>query len=403
MAESIIDFANRVGELIKANRGQKGDKGDPGPYGGTQVTDPQVAELLRIGAETSVVFGHKVTKGERIGVGSPPSQHHQALIKASNGTNTTGLRVEQENAANPREAVKIVNLSPSYALKIDHTPATPYDGVNIFTGGGGGYTALGVGGDNTSLSTVKITNNAAQVGGAVLAAYGTVRERTAVIIQAENYGSGASFSAHQWEGANAPAFRAIYDSGYTHDARALWVDANHASGSIVYINNPSAQASGEMMFLGQANTASTAGVLRIINAGTGDTINAPGFAVSAAGNVRATTLHNPGSFNNSRLQLANVGAIIDRNVDDASSALRINQQGAGSTGDILQLQSSGEVRARFARHGHLALRVNTEPTDASLNSGEMAFWVDATDGQAKLMVKAKQANGAVVIGKVDLA
>lgn len=44
--------------------GQKGDKGDPGPYGGTAVTDPQVAQLLTQGAQTAPILASKVGKGE---------------------------------------------------------------------------------------------------------------------------------------------------------------------------------------------------------------------------------------------------------------------------------------------------------------------------------------------------
>lgn len=55
------DFATAVGTLIKNN---KGEKGDPGPYGGTEVTDPHVAALLTSGAETAPILAAKVGKGE---------------------------------------------------------------------------------------------------------------------------------------------------------------------------------------------------------------------------------------------------------------------------------------------------------------------------------------------------
>jgi hypothetical protein len=43
------------------------------------------------------------------------------------------------------------------------------------------------------------------------------------------------------------------------------------------------------------------------------------------------------------------------------------------------------------------------PADAALSAGHMALWLDQTNGAAKLMVKAKQADGTVVTGSVSLS
>jgi hypothetical protein len=43
------------------------------------------------------------------------------------------------------------------------------------------------------------------------------------------------------------------------------------------------------------------------------------------------------------------------------------------------------------------------PDDAALSAGHMALWLDQTNGAAKLMVKAKQADGTVVTGSVNLS
>ena len=66
----LTDFATAVGALIKANRGQKGDKGDPGPYGGTEVTDPQVAALITSGTATPTAGDSRWTKVEDVTVTS---------------------------------------------------------------------------------------------------------------------------------------------------------------------------------------------------------------------------------------------------------------------------------------------------------------------------------------------
>lgn len=43
------------------------------------------------------------------------------------------------------------------------------------------------------------------------------------------------------------------------------------------------------------------------------------------------------------------------------------------------------------------------PADADLQAGDIALWYDDTHLAAKLMVKAKDANGVVVSGEVALA
>lgn len=42
------------------------------------------------------------------------------------------------------------------------------------------------------------------------------------------------------------------------------------------------------------------------------------------------------------------------------------------------------------------------PADGDLSNGQAAIWFDATNGAAKLKIKAKQANGTVVVGEVAL-
>lgn len=338
-----------------------------------------------------------------LAVGAAPNPAYLSRLTTTNGDGKVAVRVEQNNTAATVDAVKIVNNAPAYALKIDHSAADK-DAVNIAASGGGGYTVLGVGGNNTSLSTVKVTNSAPQVGGAIVYATGTDLGRTAPIFGGDNYGTsgGATFSAHQWEGSNSPAFRAIYDAGYAHSARVLWIDANHNDGNLIYVNNATAQTSGQMVNL-IAAAGSTAPIIQIINPGSGDHITANNFKVTQGGNVAASAFYNFSTFNNARLQVTSLGAVIDRNVGDTASALRINQAHASSTGDVAQFQAAGAVKARVMRSGAISTLANTAPTDASLAAGEAAVWFDSTNGAAKLMVKAKQADGTVRTGSVVLA
>ncbi|KQQ98400.1 hypothetical protein ASF72_18315 [Arthrobacter sp. Leaf141] len=224
------------------------------------------------------------------------------------------------------------------------------------------------------------------------------------IFGGDNYGTagGATFSAHQSNGSNSPAFRAIYDAGYNHSARVIWIDANHNDGNVIYVNNATAQTAGQLVNLIQAS-GSTAPVIQILNSGSGDHITSNNFKVSQGGNVSATGLMNHASFNNAAIKPTTTGTVIDRNVADSGAALKVNNINATSTGDILQIQAATAVKARFTKAGHLAVRVNSAPADADLVAGEAASWFDSTNGASKLMVKAKQADGTIKTGTVTLA
>jgi hypothetical protein len=52
--------------------------------------------------------------------------------------------------------------------------------------------------------------------------------------------------------------------------------------------------------------------------------------------------------------------------------------------------------------GYVLTRKTTAPADTDLAANEMAIWFDSTNGAAKMMIKAKQANGTVVSGNVSL-
>jgi hypothetical protein len=58
---------------------------------------------------------------------------------------------------------------------------------------------------------------------------------------------------------------------------------------------------------------------------------------------------------------------------------------------------------RVSRPGHLVINAHTAPADSDLSAGDCAFWFDQTNGAAKLMIKAKTANGTVATGSVALA
>ena len=95
---------------------------------------------------------------------------------------------EQRDVTNNPRAVTIKNHATNYALKIDHLSAASHDAVGIHCGPKvAAATALGVTASNTKLSTVKVTNDAAQVSGTVVGAIGSNGERTAPVFGAENH------------------------------------------------------------------------------------------------------------------------------------------------------------------------------------------------------------------------
>jgi hypothetical protein len=61
-----------------------------------------------------------------------------------------------------------------------------------------------------------------------------------------------------------------------------------------------------------------------------------------------------------------------------------------------------ELTFLVSREGVVTLAAHAAPTDGNLNAGWLSFWFDQTNGAAKLMVKAKQADGTVVTGLLPL-
>ncbi len=77
---------------------------------------------------------------------------------------------------------------------------------------------------------------------------------------------------------------------------------------------------------------------------------------------------------------------------------------SGQTGSLLEVQDNAEaIMSRFDKAGYFMTRKVAAPADADIAAGEMALWFDSTNGAAKLMVKAKQADGTVRTAQVALA
>lgn len=82
---------------------------------------------------------------------------------------------------------------------------------------------------------------------------------------------------------------------------------------------------------------------------------------------------------------------------------------SGQTADLDQWTINAGPNAtvipasRINNQGGFVTAVHAAPADANLAAGDMAIWFDQTNGAAKLMIKAKQADGTVRTGSVALS
>ncbi|MEA2231777.1 MAG: hypothetical protein QOD83_1593 [Solirubrobacteraceae bacterium] len=76
---------------------------------------------------------------------------------------------------------------------------------------------------------------------------------------------------------------------------------------------------------------------------------------------------------------------------------------AGQSGNLLEVQDqTATPLSGFTENGYFFTRTRSEIADSELVAGELALWLDATDGAARLRIKAKQADGTVRTGEVAL-
>ncbi len=98
---------------------------------------------------------------------------------------------------------------------------------------------------------------------------------------------------------------------------------------------------------------------------------------------------------------SNDAAVIGMELPDAAPVFTMRGQTIGSGFGNTDGNLVGVDIPLFASH-HLGTRNLVAPADADLVAGDLTFWFDDTNGAAKLMVKAKQADGAVKTAAVAL-
>lgn len=108
------------------------------------------------------------------------------------------------------------------------------------------------------------------------------------------------------------------------------------------------------------------------------------------------------------------GAGVSINLFDNTQALGVESSGGSRTvairANVSQVgaqtewqDSTGAYGTKIDKNNYFMSRKNSAPADADVAANEMALWFDATNGAAKLMVKAKQADGTVRSGSLALA
>lgn len=89
-------------------------------------------------------------------------------------------------------------------------------------------------------------------------------------------------------------------------------------------------------------------------------------------------------------------------VPDYSGRVPLLVRGAaGQSVNLMEWQdSAGAIQLRVNKAGAVVTKVNVAPADADISANEIALWFDPTNGAAKFMAKAKQADGTVFSGAI---
>lgn len=87
---------------------------------------------------------------------------------------------------------------------------------------------------------------------------------------------------------------------------------------------------------------------------------------------------------------------------DAANVSLTVAAGDAATDPVNVTSAVGAIIFRVDVTGAFATRAHAAPADAAIATGECYLWFDQTNGAAKLMLKAKQADGTVKTGSVNV-
>lgn len=185
----------------------------------------------------------------------------------------------------------------------------------------------------------------------------------------------------------------------------LVVSGNDAGNPINYVDNANGKLSQVIILAPGRATDDTATVLIGSGLTTGLTAgltvyDGSGIAVVCDASGRTDQRYTP-DFVPSGMSAAGSACFSGFSGATGNVNYTIQPTKAGTTlyADLVLCPSGGVVR----HAGGLFTSKTSAPADGDLANGEMAIWLDSTNGAAKLMVKAKQANGTVRTGSVSLS
>jgi hypothetical protein len=225
-------------------------------------------------------------------------------------------------------------------------------------------------------------------GRAFLRSYWSV-ERGVAGTTAATHSNGATLTQYYPDAAGQAA-PTEFNGGTITDPLVIDLEAPNIAGLSVVDHNGRA-----ILAIAGANGVTPPGIATLAADEHGVTISldglSDGLSVGLRGGAGLFVVDATGGL--STTPAADATKILDiRNIDNS------NVINAGPSGDVY-IAANG---TRFDQPGRLVLYVHDAPADGTLSAGECALWFDQTDGAAKLMVKAKTADGTVRTGSVNL-
>lgn len=144
-------------------------------------------------------------------------------------------------------------------------------------------------------------------------------------------------------------------------------------------------------------TGGALGVADIDASGAGNVLLAEAAAAVADASLPSIKMTDPSSPGETVWGYGRQTFIVSSFSPAAGSSVFKVTLGGGETGNVCILGTT-----RFMGDGTIVINQHAAPADADLSAGDCAIWFDQTNGAAKLMMKAKQADGTVKTGSVNV-
>jgi hypothetical protein len=335
-----------------------------------QAAANQSADLLQWQDSTGKVMA-SVSSAGNFGLGTPPRTNRVTIADKSDGfalwvsANKNGLAVVHSNdlAGEADDLVNLYHKGTGDALFVNHTGGLP-PGNPGPAGGNAGFNVM-----------IPYHLDAAGVTGYD----GTVVNDRSGMKGLQIY--------------SLPPNPQVYGAAIVHGGQ---------SPAIYIKNQDSAHAQGHGAGLYIDSWSNSAAIVAVSLGGTGNLMtlaNSLGWVltVTASGSVNMSERLSVGVLSPPVL----AGAYVEPG-SPGEPALAVRALSSQS-GNIQEWQDSGgTLLSSISESGYFMTRKTTAPGDAELAAGEMALWLDPSNGAAKMMVKAKQADGTVRTGSLAL-